>query len=144
MCIWGCRVLTDACRAANSCSRVIWYDAVTSGGLLAWQNKLNELNAEFFAASDAIFINYVWKPGFPADSATAAGPRSQDVFMGIDVFGRNTFGGGGLNCNVAAAAARSEGDTAQHEHEPELCFGQYRQAQAFSMFALSMSRSLCL
>jgi hypothetical protein len=29
--------------------------------------------------------------------------------MGIDVFGRGTYAGGQLNCNVAAAAARREG-----------------------------------
>jgi hypothetical protein len=30
----------------------------------------------------------------PQDSATVAGDRKYDVYMGIDVFGRNTFGGG--------------------------------------------------
>jgi hypothetical protein len=31
---------------------------------------------------------------YPQDSATLAGDRKYDVYMGIDVFGRNTFGGG--------------------------------------------------
>ena len=30
-------------------------------------------------------------------SATVAGDRKFDVYMGIDVFGRNTFGGGKWN-----------------------------------------------
>jgi hypothetical protein len=30
----------------------------------------------------------------PQDSAEVAGNRKYDVYMGIDVFGRNTFGGG--------------------------------------------------
>jgi mannosyl-glycoprotein endo-beta-N-acetylglucosaminidase len=30
----------------------------------------------------------------PEDSAAVAGDRKYDVYMGIDVFGRNTFGGG--------------------------------------------------
>lgn len=29
-------------------------------------------------------------------SAIAAGERAADVYMGVDVFGRNTFGGGGF------------------------------------------------
>ena len=28
-------------------------------------------------------------------SAKAAGERATEVYMGVDVFGRNTFGGGG-------------------------------------------------
>jgi hypothetical protein len=31
---------------------------------------------------------------YPQDSAAVAGNRKYDVYMGIDVFGRNTFGGG--------------------------------------------------
>ena len=31
------------------------------------------------------------------------------MYMGIDVFGRGTYGGGQLNTNVAAAAAIREG-----------------------------------
>lgn len=30
-------------------------------------------------------------------SADAAGDRATDVYMGVDVFGRNTFGGGGFD-----------------------------------------------
>ena len=29
-------------------------------------------------------------------SADVAGERAADVYMGVDVFGRNTFGGGGF------------------------------------------------
>ena len=88
---------------------MIWYDAVTTQGELKWQDTLNYLNADFFAVSSAIFINYTWKAGTPAEAAAAAGPRALDVFMGIDVFGRNTFGGGGFNCSAAAAAAKLAG-----------------------------------
>lgn len=31
---------------------------------------------------------------FPKDSAVVAGERKFDVYMGIDVFGRGTYGGG--------------------------------------------------
>ena len=30
-------------------------------------------------------------------SANVAGERAPEVYMGVDVFGRNTFGGGGWN-----------------------------------------------
>ena len=49
----------------------------------------------------------------PAASAKLAGARARQVFMGIDVFGRNTFGGGGMLSGHAlqvAAAAGEEGN----------------------------------
>ena len=45
----------------------------------------------------------------PEAAAAEAGERRTDVYMGIDVFGRGTYGGGGLNTHVAAAAAIREG-----------------------------------
>ncbi len=46
----------------------------------------------------------------PAVAAMAAGQRKREVYMGIDVFGRGTYGGGQLNSYVAAAAAVREGE----------------------------------
>ena len=40
-----------------------------------------------------------------------AGSRVRDVYMGIDVFGRNTFGGGGFNSNLGLIAAHAQGMT---------------------------------
>jgi hypothetical protein len=34
---------------------------------------------------------------YPRHSAAVAGDRKFDVYMGIDVFGRNTYGGGQWN-----------------------------------------------
>lgn len=45
----------------------------------------------------------------PGAAAAEAGGRKADVYMGIDVFGRGTYGGGKLNTHVAAAAAICEG-----------------------------------
>lgn len=95
---------------------VIWYDAVTSDdGSLAWQNELNFRNQEFFAASDAIFLNYCWTEEH-LDRCWAhlhgryghrAGRRLHNrVFVGIDVFGRGCFGGGGFFSNIALREAR--------------------------------------
>lgn len=84
---------------------------------------LNERNEAFFRASDGIFTNYCWKEDEPARSAARAeaaaaaaadGGRSRrwDVFMGIDCFGRNTYGGGGFDCDVALRAIRQAGVSA--------------------------------
>ena len=93
------------------------YDAVTTEGILQWQDTLNHLNMPFFEAADAIFINYTWKEETPSQAAAVAGARKYDVYMGVDVFGRNTYGGGGMSCNVALTAARSAG----WQSPPMLC-----------------------
>lgn len=93
--------LTDRMHAAVPGSLVIWYDAVTVNGHLNWQNKLNEYNKPFFDLCDGLFVNYTWKENYPQDSAAVAGERKYDVYMGIDVFGRNSYGGGQWNTNVA-------------------------------------------
>ncbi|CAH2074009.1 unnamed protein product [Thlaspi arvense] len=80
---------------------VIWYDSVTVKGLLAWQDQLTEMNKPFFDICDGIFMNYTWKEDYPKASAEIAGDRKHDVYMGIDVFGRGTFGGGQWTANVA-------------------------------------------
>ncbi|XP_010423470.1 PREDICTED: cytosolic endo-beta-N-acetylglucosaminidase 1 [Camelina sativa] len=80
---------------------VIWYDSVTVHGLLAWQDQLTENNKPFFDICDGIFMNYTWKENYPKASAEIAGDRKYDVYMGIDVFGRGTYGGGQWTTNVA-------------------------------------------
>lgn len=82
-------------------SLVIWYDAITVNGDLDSQNKLNKYNKPFFDVCDGLFVNYTWMENYPQESAAVAGNRKYDVYMGIDVFGRNTFGGGEWNTNVA-------------------------------------------
>ncbi|XP_024526195.1 cytosolic endo-beta-N-acetylglucosaminidase 1 [Selaginella moellendorffii] len=93
-------------------SLVIWYDAVTVDGELQWQDMLTEKNKRFFDACDGIFINYTWKRDYAAKSAKVAGDRASDVYMGVDVFGRNTFGGGGFQSNVALKVALEAGVSA--------------------------------
>ncbi|KAK9124615.1 hypothetical protein Sjap_014217 [Stephania japonica] len=82
-------------------SLVIWYDSVTINGDLSWQDQLNDKNKPFFDLCDGIFVNYTWQEDYPKLSAAVAGDRKFDVYMGIDVFGRNTYGGGQWNTNVA-------------------------------------------
>ncbi|KAK4273731.1 hypothetical protein QN277_017070 [Acacia crassicarpa] len=89
-------------------SLVLWYDSVTIDGKLQWQDKLDEYNKPFFDICDGIFVNYTWKEDYPRLSANVAGDRKFDVYMGIDVFGRNTYGGGQWNVNVALDLLRKE------------------------------------
>ncbi|XP_057429460.1 cytosolic endo-beta-N-acetylglucosaminidase 1 isoform X2 [Lotus japonicus] len=89
-------------------SLVIWYDSITIDGKLNWQDQLNEYNKPFFDICDGIFVNYTWKENYPKLSAAVAMDRKFDVYMGIDVFGRNTYGGGQWNANVALDLLRKD------------------------------------
>ncbi|KAK7201368.1 glycosyl hydrolase-like protein [Novymonas esmeraldas] len=91
--------------AATAAPVVIWYDAVTIGGQLSYQNAVNAHNKPFFDVTDGIFTNYFWNPMHLALTKTAAGPRSASAYVGVDVFGRNMYGGGGYNTHVAVAEA---------------------------------------
>lgn len=51
----------------------------------------------FFDGSDGIFLNYTWNDQKLTSSVQNAANRRQDVYVGLDVFGRNCFGGGGWN-----------------------------------------------
>ncbi|KAG5493657.1 hypothetical protein JIQ42_02031 [Leishmania sp. Namibia] len=82
---------------------VIWYDAVTIEGSLRYQNALTSHNKPFFDVSDGIFTNYFWRPEHLAPTKTTAGCRGADVYVGVDVFGRRMFGGGGYHTHVAVA-----------------------------------------
>ncbi|XP_002520781.3 cytosolic endo-beta-N-acetylglucosaminidase 1 [Ricinus communis] len=89
-------------------SLVIWYDAITIHGELKWQDQLNENNKAFFDICDGIFVNYTWKRNYPKLSADVAAGRKFDVYMGIDVFGRNTYGGGQWNVNAALEVIKND------------------------------------
>ncbi|XP_015944259.1 cytosolic endo-beta-N-acetylglucosaminidase 1 [Arachis duranensis] len=89
-------------------SVVLWYDSVTVDGDLNWQDQLNYYNKPFFDICDGIFVNYTWKENYPSLSAAVASDRRFDVYMGIDVFGRNTYGGGQWNVNVALDVLRKD------------------------------------
>ncbi|KAH6773881.1 Glycosyl hydrolase family 85 [Perilla frutescens var. frutescens] len=93
--------LTQTMHSSSPGSTVIWYDSVTVDGELNWQNQLNEKNKPFFDRCDGIFVNYTWKEDYAKLSAEVAGDRKFDVYMGIDVFGRGTYGGGQWTTNVA-------------------------------------------
>ena len=50
---------------------------------------------------DSIFLDYHWSLDRLHRSRSFAGDRAVDVYVGVDVFGRDRFyGGGGFNCDV--------------------------------------------
>ena len=121
---------------ANSEAVILWYDSVTLEGKLDWQNELNSSNEDFFDACDGIFLNYTRTPGEQpkytyiiwivcsysmhilrtfftenleaSKSLALSKNRLKDVFVGVDVFGRGCFGGGGFNTNKAMEVIRQQ------------------------------------
>lgn len=52
----------------------------------------------FFDVCDGIFLNYNWSIHDLQESLYLSGAERQlDVYVGVDVFGRGCFGGGGWN-----------------------------------------------
>lgn len=51
----------------------------------------------FFDVCDGIFLNYTWTKKHLKRSVQVAGARCLDVYVGVDVFGRNCYGGGGFD-----------------------------------------------
>ncbi|KAL1450336.1 hypothetical protein MTO96_027994 [Rhipicephalus appendiculatus] len=90
-------------------SLVIWYDSVLLDGKLDWQNELNDKNSCFFDLCDGIFLNYGWTEEMLQRSASLAGRRKSDVYVGIDVFARNTKYTGGYETYKAVKQARRHG-----------------------------------
>lgn len=54
-------------------------------------------------------MNYTWTPPKLPTTAAAAGLRASSVFMGVDVFGRGSYGGGGFGVAQALSAAAEAG-----------------------------------
>ena len=51
---------------------------------------------------DGIFLNYGWSEAGLLSSRSVAGERCTDVYVGVDVFGRGVFGGGGFNSSAVS------------------------------------------
>ncbi|KAF9266577.1 hypothetical protein L218DRAFT_956359 [Marasmius fiardii PR-910] len=97
---------------------VVWYDSVVITGQLAWQDRLNNYNLPFFLSSSSIFTNYTWKNNYPSltaqyflalDSSLVSNESNslvscktlQDIYIGVDVWGRGSHGNGGFGAYKA-------------------------------------------
>lgn len=117
----------------DNCHRVIWYDSVTENGELKWQNALNSQNYAFFDACDGIFLNYTWTEDHLDHSRKAAGGRHRDVFVGLDIFGRNFYAGGKYDTWKALEVVRKHDLSAAifapgwtHETQPDFMEAERR------------------
>ncbi|KDE07816.1 hypothetical protein MVLG_01911 [Microbotryum lychnidis-dioicae p1A1 Lamole] len=86
-------------------SVIMWYDAVNLLGV-EWQNELNEYTLPFFKVADLIFLNYWWREKEIEDTTTQVAEKSSmiemdQVYFGLDVWGRGQFGGGGFDSWIA-------------------------------------------
>ncbi|HCU49953.1 MAG TPA: glycoside hydrolase, partial [Micromonosporaceae bacterium] len=69
----------------------MWYDAMTEGGSVSWQNALTSANDAFLSdparVSDSMFLNFWWNTSGLASSRTnarALGRSEFDLYSGID------------------------------------------------------------
>ncbi|KAF8644098.1 hypothetical protein AX16_008691 [Volvariella volvacea WC 439] len=96
-------------------AETIWYDSVTTFGFISYQNRLDAYNLPFFLSSTGLFTNYSWWPAegsstrpkgnvtyfnnlppaltgnTPTSQPEVARKQVNDVYIGIDVWGRGTF-----------------------------------------------------
>lgn len=91
-------------------SLLVWYDSVLHDGSLRWQSALNDKNYKFFQVSDAFFTDYHWglenlqvtldtfKKQIEGDESRLS---TYDIYIGNDIYGRGTYGGGQLQTHVA-------------------------------------------
>ncbi|KAK5641493.1 hypothetical protein RI129_010040 [Pyrocoelia pectoralis] len=98
--------LTEKIHIKRPGSMIIWYDSVIDDGKLKWQNELNLKNRCYFDECDGIFLNYSWKEENLLNTVQAAEHRRHDVYVGVDVFGRNFYGGGNFNTYLAVEKIR--------------------------------------
>ncbi|KAJ7886164.1 glycosyl hydrolase family 85-domain-containing protein [Mycena olivaceomarginata] len=106
---WMTLLVDELKSKIGSHAEVVWYDSVVVTGQLAWQDRLNSFNLPFFLSSTSFFTNYTWGPSYTAKTVeyflslnpTAAPKTPRDIYMGIDVFGRGSHGGGGFGAYKA-------------------------------------------
>ncbi|KAK8815411.1 hypothetical protein WA158_003623 [Blastocystis sp. Blastoise] len=95
------RKLKKGLKQISDTNLVIFYDSLVTSGDIYYQNGLTNQNKLFFDCCDALFVNYWWKPDSLKNTISLAGSRVQDIYMGIDIFGRGTYGGGGKTTYTA-------------------------------------------
>ena len=83
-------LLTATMHSLHPASHVLWYDSVTVQGKLQWQSCLSSLNSSFFELCDGIFTDYHWTEAHLQHSIKMAGELSHKVYVGIDIFCRNS------------------------------------------------------
>ncbi|PIL36452.1 hypothetical protein GSI_00141 [Ganoderma sinense ZZ0214-1] len=109
--LWIALLEQELKRKVGPHAEAMWYDSVVVNGQLRWQDRLNSINLPFFLPSTSFFSNYTWPHPYPSmtaqyllslDQSTAPRPKLlSDLYIGVDVWGRGSHGGGGLGCYKA-------------------------------------------
>jgi hypothetical protein len=105
-------VLTHEMHKEDPNSVVLWYDSVSfMDGRVAWKSCLDEANEPFVRVCDGLFHDYKWKEHHISRTLAAldvalTSPLGSinpcNIFAGVDVWGRGSFGGGKWNLCAAA------------------------------------------
>ncbi|XP_078033690.1 cytosolic endo-beta-N-acetylglucosaminidase isoform X2 [Augochlora pura] len=106
------KYLTEHIHIEINDSEIIWYDSIINTGKLNWQNELNNTNINFFLSCDGIYLNYNWTKSKLENSCIVAKSHNQNIqniYVGLDVWGRGCPGGGGFNSASALEQIRQEG-----------------------------------
>ncbi|KZC13919.1 Cytosolic endo-beta-N-acetylglucosaminidase [Dufourea novaeangliae] len=110
--IYFMKYLTERIHAEIRDAEIIWYDSVVNEGKLKWQNELNDKNIDFFLNCDGIYLNYNWTRSKLENSCMLAKRENrniQDIYVGLDVWGRGCPGDGGFNSAFALEQIRQQG-----------------------------------
>ncbi|KAH9853285.1 glycosyl hydrolase family 85-domain-containing protein [Lenzites betulinus] len=104
--LWIAMLERELKRTVGEHAHAMWYDSVIVDGRLAWQDRLNSINLPFFLPSTAFFSNYTWRSHYPNATAQYLLSLDQDesrrqkelhdLYIGVDVWGRGSHGGGGF------------------------------------------------
>ncbi|KAF2672408.1 hypothetical protein BT63DRAFT_370016, partial [Microthyrium microscopicum] len=106
--------------------KLVWYDSLTVGGRVRYQNALTYSNLPFFETCGNILTNYAWEPSMIEMSKAVAknsGVSVANIYFGVDVWAQNkpvdkyhprvsfpqNRGGGGTNTGVAVSECRNQG-----------------------------------
>ncbi|TBU29158.1 glycosyl hydrolase family 85-domain-containing protein [Dichomitus squalens] len=104
--LWIALLEQELKRKVGSHAEAMWYDSVIVNGQLRWQDRLNSVNLPFFLPSTSFLSNYTWPNTYPSmsaryllslDQSTLPRPKHlSDLYIGVDVWGRGSHGGGGF------------------------------------------------
>lgn len=76
---------------------VVRHNSTALGEVVCHPATLTLVPRIFFDACDGLFTNYNWKEEQLERTQRLAGPRQNDIYVGVDVFGRGDVIGGGFD-----------------------------------------------
>ena len=81
-------------------SMVSWYDSINTQGVIQYQNAVTQKNKIFYELTDSFYTNYWWDDT-KLQSDIKESIRNKTIYIGNDVWGRGTYGGGQFDLYTA-------------------------------------------